>query len=125
MEPLPVVEDFDVFEDGEASLLACGEGPSGEEFGFEGALEALHVSVVVAVGATAHAGRAAVLAEELAIAGRGVLDAAVAVMEHAARSSATDERLAQRTVLALRRVAHLEVEGDIAAFDAQVLHLPR
>ena len=50
--------------------------------------------------------------------GADVLDAG-----HAARRG--DQRLAQRRNLALRRIAELDVEGNVAALDLQVLQLLR
>ena len=94
VEPRSVVEDFDVFEDSEASLGACGKGARGEEFGFESAPEALHVSVVVAVGPAAHADFAVVLPQDLTVLRAGILDAAVAVMKNTAWPSAPGHGLA-------------------------------
>ena len=54
---------------------------------------------------------------------RGDVDADVGNAGHAARGG--DQGLADRIDLRARRVAELDVEGDVAAFDAQVLELAR
>jgi hypothetical protein len=56
VEPRAVVKDFDPFKDGRARLGACGEGLPMDQTAFEGAPEAFHHGVVVAVAAAAHAG---------------------------------------------------------------------
>jgi len=54
MESLPVVKDFDPFEDGLASNTT-GEPPlSGDEFWFEGGEEALRHRVVAAATGSTH-----------------------------------------------------------------------
>jgi len=68
VEPHPVVKDFDPFKDGGLGLGARGELATMDEFAFEGAPEAFHHDVVVAVGVVL-IGRA----ETGALAGGGVL----------------------------------------------------
>jgi len=70
-------------------------GPRGEEFGLQGAEEALHRGVVPAVAATTHAGADASAGEQLPIAAAGVLAAAVGVMEEAPGGAASHERHVQ------------------------------
>ena len=56
VEPLSVIKDFDVFEDGRPGLSQVGEGFSMDQFGFQSAPEGFHVGVVVAMAVGAHAG---------------------------------------------------------------------
>ncbi len=56
MTALAVIEDFDVVEDFGSGLGSAGEIASVDQFQFEGAPEAFHGSVVVAVNASAHGG---------------------------------------------------------------------
>ena len=60
MESGAVIKDFDVIEDGGASLGESGEPPVVNQFVFETAKEALDKSVVVAVAFAAHAALEAV-----------------------------------------------------------------
>ena len=81
MEPLAVVEGFDVIEDRARRLGAAGEGASVHEFFFERAPEALHRGVVVAVASAAHARRHVPGGQMLAVRLAGVLATAVGVVE--------------------------------------------
>ena len=74
-----IVEGFDVIEDFGASLAAGSEVAAIDQFEFEGAPEAFHGGVVVAVGCAAHGGDQAGLVERLAVIGAGILDAAIGV----------------------------------------------
>ncbi len=56
MAALAVVEDFDEVDKCGLALSACGEGGPVDQFEFEGAPEAFHGGVVVAVAATTHGG---------------------------------------------------------------------
>ena len=64
----------------QASFGPGGEGAPGEEFGFEGAPEAFHVGVVVAVGSATHALMDLFLTQQLSVTTAGVLMALVAVV---------------------------------------------
>ena len=54
MESGSVIEDFDVIEDGGASLVAGGEAMMIDQFVFEAAKGGLDEGVIVAVGWAAH-----------------------------------------------------------------------
>ena len=56
MTALAVIEDFDVVEDFGSGVGSAGKIASVDQFQFEGAPEAFHCSVVVAVTASAHGG---------------------------------------------------------------------
>ena len=81
MGALAIVEDFDVIEDLGAGLIAGGELLSVNGFYFEGAPEAFHGGVVVAVGFAAHGGDATGLGEGGPVVGAGVLDAAIGMAQ--------------------------------------------
>ena len=57
VEPLWVIERFDVIEDGQLGLVLGSKVVAMEPFGFEGATERFHGGVVVAVAFAAHAGK--------------------------------------------------------------------
>ena len=85
MAAVMVVEDFDVLKDGRlgfsASLIVMPVG----QFVLERMPEAFHRCVVIAAGATTHAGDQAVGGEGIAVVFAGVLAATVAVMDKAWR----------------------------------------
>ena len=56
MTALAVIEDFDVVEDFGSGEGSAGELASVDQFQFEGAPEAFHCSVVVAITPSAHGG---------------------------------------------------------------------
>ncbi len=80
MSPLSIVEDFDVFEDRLARLLACEEVRVVNEVDLERREEALGHRVVPAVALPTHARDETVLFEHRAVVGAGVLTAAVRVV---------------------------------------------
>ena len=55
MEPLAVVKDFDPLEDGRVRFFARGKLEAMHKLAFDGAPEAFHHVVVIAVATTAHA----------------------------------------------------------------------
>ncbi|KAI4159322.1 MAG: hypothetical protein LQ342_006645 [Letrouitia transgressa] len=83
VEPPPVVEDFDVVEEGRARLGAGVKEALAEEFGLQRGPKALHVGVVVAVRPPAHARNGPVGMEEGTVGVAGVLAAAVGVVQEA------------------------------------------
>ena len=81
MEALGIVKAFDVIEDFGAGLLVGGELPAIDQLPFEGAPEAFHGGVVVAITLAAHGSDEAGPGEGVAIIGGGVLDPAIGVAE--------------------------------------------
>ena len=81
MEPLAVVEDFDVVEEGAGRLGTALKMGAVDEFFLERAPEALHGGVVVAVASAAHARRDFPGGEMLAVRLAGVLASSVGVVE--------------------------------------------
>ena len=77
MGTLAIVEEFDVIEDLTSSLGAGLEVASVDEFQLEGAPEAFHSGVIVAVALAAHGGDQAGLGQGGPINGRGVLNTAI------------------------------------------------
>src|SRR5581483_4570761 len=77
VQPLTVVEALDVIEDLASRLAAGGELSAVNQFQFEGAPEAFHGGVVVAVALAAHRGHQAGPAQCLTVLLAGVLDAPV------------------------------------------------
>ena len=85
MSPLPVVEQFDVFEQLVAGL-SSGTPPAGiDQFDFEGGEKAFRHRVVPAIAFTAHAALDAVYRQQLLILVAGVLAAAIRVMQQTLR----------------------------------------
>ena len=80
---LAVVEDFDEVEECGLGLSACGEGGPVDQLEFEGAPEAFHGGVVVAVAPTTHGGDEAGGLECRPEVACRVLDAPVGVKDHA------------------------------------------
>ena len=79
MEPAPVVEGFDVVEDGQAGLLFCFVGFGDTQFCLQGGPEGFHGGVVVAIAGASHAGQSPVHLQLAAKRFAGVLAAAVGV----------------------------------------------
>src|SRR5271170_4166463 len=88
---LAIVEGFDVIEDLSSSLGSGLEGAAVNQFQFEGAPEAFHGGVVIAVAAAAHGGDQAGVGEGLTIMTAGVLDAAIGVEEQVAWRTAVQK----------------------------------
>src|ERR1700690_3882179 len=78
---LAIVESFDVVEDVATGLGVAGEGAAVDQLKLEGAPEAFHGGVVIAVGLAAHGGNQARPGQSVSVIGGGVLDAAVGVEE--------------------------------------------
>jgi hypothetical protein len=85
VQPLAVVEDFDVIEQGGVSLLARGKLISlpVDQFQFERAPEGFHDGVVVAVGFAAHGSNRLGQLQRRAILQAGVLNAAIGMKDQA------------------------------------------
>ena len=92
MGALGVVERFDVVEDMTSSMASSGKTFSVDEFKFEGAPEAFHGRVIVAVAFAAHGGNEFGVGQSGAIGTRGVLDAAVGMEEDFGGASTMEER---------------------------------
>ena len=56
MEPLTVIKDFDVFEDGGPCLRQVAEGLAMDQLGFESAPKRFDIGVVITVSTGTHAG---------------------------------------------------------------------
>ena len=100
MEPHAVVVSLYVGEEvcggGGAGGVAAGLLGEGYSFTFVGGHPGLHRGVVVGVAGTAHARLDAGGGEQGAVFGTGILDAAIAMMEQAARRVAMAQGHAQR-----------------------------
>ena len=79
VQPLAVVEDFNVLKDGLASLLPGGEALAVNQFHFEGAPERFHGGIVVTVAFAAHGRQGLAAGQGLAKISAGVLAAAIGV----------------------------------------------
>jgi hypothetical protein len=75
------VEPAEVFDDGELELGAGAPDVVGDELGLEGVDEALGQGVIVGVADRADRGQNAVIGHCLGVVDRGVLRAAIAVMD--------------------------------------------
>ena len=95
MKALGIIETFDVIEDGGAGFLVCGELPAIDQFPFEGAPEAFHGGIIVAIALAAHGGDEARPGQGVAIIGGGVLDSAIGVAEEFGGRLAMQERHGQ------------------------------
>ena len=82
---LAIVKAFDEFKDVLAGLGAGGELAAVNQFEFEGAPEAFHGGVVVAVAFAAHGGHAARLGQRVPVVGAGVLNAAIGMEQQLRR----------------------------------------
>src|SRR6476469_7758168 len=82
---LAVVEGFDVIEDLHASLGAGVEEATIDQLQFEGAPEAFHGGVVIAVASAAHGGDQAGVTQSLAVIAAGVLDATIGMEKQLGR----------------------------------------
>src|SRR5216110_275504 len=89
---LAVVEAFDVVEDLHASVGAGLEGTAIDQLQFEGAPEALHGGVVIAVGSAAHGGDQASATQSLTIIAAGVLDATIGMEKQLGRRATMQQR---------------------------------
>ena len=96
MGALAIVEAFDVIEDFAARLAVADKVAPINQFQFEGAPEAFHGGVVVAVAFAAHGGEQAGLAQGLAVSGAGVLDAPIGVEQQLGWWVAVQEGHGQR-----------------------------
>src|SRR6266853_5526938 len=81
MEPGSIVEAFDVGKNIALGVCSCCVFPVMDEFGLEGVEEALHRSIVVAVSLAAHRGSDSGGLQARAIVVRGILDAAIGMMD--------------------------------------------
>src|ERR1044072_3606424 len=95
MSALAVIEGLDVIEDLHASLGAGVEEMAIDELQFEGAPEAFHGGVVIAVASAAHGGDQAGVTQSLAIIGAGVLDAAIGMKKQLGRRATMQQRHGQ------------------------------
>ena len=95
MKALGIIETFDVIEDGGLGLLVSGECPAMDQFPFDGAPEAFHGGVIVAIALAAHGGDEARPGEGVAIISGGVLDPAIGVAEELGGGLAVLERHGQ------------------------------
>ena len=95
MKALGIVEAFDVIEDGGAGLVVRGERLAINQLPFEGAPEAFHGGVVVAIALAAHGGDETRPGEGVTIIGGGILDPAIGVAEEFGRGLAMPERHGQ------------------------------
>src|SRR5438128_7641710 len=85
VEPLPVVKDFDPFEDGSAGFRSRGKMNAMHQLAFEAAPKAFHQGIVVTVAAPAHARHDPGGGEALPVTFAGVLYAPVRVMNQSCR----------------------------------------
>ena len=92
MKALGIIKTFDVIEDGSAGMVVSGKHPAIDQFPFEGAPEAFHGGVVVAIALAAHGGDEARPGEGVAIISSGVLDPTIGVAEELGRRLAVQER---------------------------------
>ena len=83
MQPLSIVPNFDIFEDGRAGPSMGGKLPICTHF-FRGGDEALHGGVVIAIANPAHAGLTMMGGQMILIGMAGVLFSLIGVM-HPAR----------------------------------------
>src|ERR1035437_4805941 len=112
MGALAIVEAFDVIEDLAARLGAGGEVAAVNEFQFEGAPEAFHGGVVVAVAFAAHGGQQAGLVQRATVIAAGALGKSFKV-----RQRMRSPRMARISpTLCALRVAMSSVSGDDGAF---------
>ena len=77
MTPLPIVVEFDEFENGAASLGSGLEADMMDQLGFERAEETLHGGIVETIAFTTHAGLDFVFGQKGLIFGAGILAATV------------------------------------------------
>ena len=85
MSAVAVVEGFDVIEDLHASLSAGVEATAIDQLQFEGAPEAFHGGIIVAIALAAHRGEQTSVGQCLTIIVGGVLNAAVGMEEQMGR----------------------------------------
>src|SRR6476661_9517229 len=95
MSALAVIEGFDVIEDLHASLSAGVEATAIDQLQFEGAPEAFHGGVVIAVASAAHGGDQAGVTLSLAIIAAGVLDATIGMEKQLRRRATMQQRHSQ------------------------------
>ena len=81
MEPGSIVEAFDEGKNIALGFCSCRVFPVMDELGLEGVEEALHRGVVEAVGLAAHRGGDAGGPQDVAVITRGILDAAIGMMD--------------------------------------------
>src|SRR5437762_8710171 len=92
MSALAVIEGFDVIEDLHASLVAGFEATAIDQLQFEGAPEAFHGGVIIAVASAAHGGDQAGLTQSLTIIAAGVLDATIGMEKQLGRRATMQQR---------------------------------
>lgn len=92
MDALAVVEYFDVVEDFGARLEVRGEGPPIDQLEFEGAPEAFHGVVVLAVSASAHGGGETCLDQGGPEGVGGILAPPIGMEEQTGRGMAMEQR---------------------------------
>src|SRR6266478_6294111 len=96
MAPRSIVEAFDIGKDITCGFLSCCIMPVMDELGFERVEEALHRGVVIAIAFAAHRGPEAGGLQQLAILRRGVLHAAIGMVNQAcARSLRSEEHTSE------------------------------
>ena len=91
MTALAVIEDFDVVEDFGSGLGSAGEIASVDQFQFEGAPEAFHGRVIVAVASAAHGRDEPGGLKRSPEVGCGILDTAIGMEDQAGRGSAVQD----------------------------------
>ena len=92
MSALAIVKAFDVIKDLAAGLGTGGEVAPVNQFELEGAPEAFHGGVVVAVTFAAHGGEPANLSQRASVIGAGVLDTAIGMEDYWSGGLAMQER---------------------------------
>src|SRR3954465_4859321 len=95
MSALAVVEGFGVIEDLRSSLGAGAEGAAIDQLQFEGAPEAFHGGVVIAVASAAHGGDQASVTQSLTIIAAGVLDSTIGMEKQLGRRPTMQQRHSQ------------------------------
>jgi hypothetical protein len=83
VEPLPIIEHFDVVEQGRLRLFSGLENNVLNTLRFQGRKEALYRGAIVAVAAPAHADASAVVGQQMLVVGTGVLATPVRVVQPA------------------------------------------
>lgn len=83
MAALPIVKDLNILKDGLPRLLTRLVGVPNSPLPFEGADEALHGGVVVAIALAAHTDLDASVCKQGLLTGTGVLTSSVRMMQQA------------------------------------------
>ena|ERR1051325_3333855 len=103
MGALAVVESFDVIEEFGAGMSLILKAGAIDQFEFQGAPEALHRGVVIAIAPAAHRRDQTGLCEGLAVIGRGVLDSAIGM----------EEEVFERRVMAQSHAQRIQDQGGV------------